>query len=269
VKASRAAWALARALRLTIAIAVIALVLATTLTGAGAERLATTAYLAAIFAAVILVVQRLLPTAADEAPPAQWTAAFPTFLAFIVGVAVLLGTAAALASEPGWEAALFVACIAIVALAVLARVGALAALNAKFTEGGILSGATRYSIAAGVCALALAALLPSDAADAVAEAGYRLLSVGMVLFALSLFATTAAGAAAQRRLAEGARLLDRLAREFVFQRTARAAAIVAALVMIPASVLLAPYSEPFAVAAYVAAVAAAFGVAMECRRLRG
>ena len=38
--------------------------------------------------------------------------------------------------------------------------------------------------------------------------------------------------------------------------------------IVPATFLPANYAEPFAIATYAAAFAAAFGVAMECRRLR-
>lgn len=261
-------WALARALRLTIAVGVIALVLATTISGEGAERLATVAYLSAIFAAIVLLVQRLLPAAPDESGPA-WTPTFPSFLTFFMAVALFLGAAAALAAAPGGEALLVAVCAVLVALAVLSKNGTLASVNDRFAQGGMLAQGTRYAVAVAVCALALTALLPADAAGVVASFAYALAIAATMLLAISLFSATPPGAALLARYGRFVGTLDRLTVRCVFERIARYAAIAAAIVMIPAGVLLAPYSEPFAVIAYLAAVAAAFGVAMECRKLRG
>jgi hypothetical protein len=262
------AWALGGALRLAIATAVIALVLATTLSGEGAERLATTAYLAGIFAAIALAIQRFLPAAADE-PRAISAHAFPAFLAFFFGVAVFLGAGTALVSQPGAEALVFVGCFGLVVLAVLVRSGTVAAANATLVRGGVTVAATRYAAVIGVCALAFAALLPSDPAESVANIAYRLMIAATVFVAASLIAPTRLGLFVQRYYARLFRLLDRLAHEFVFERTASYAAVVGVALLIPASLLPGRYAEPFVIVAFGAAVAATFGVAMECRRLRG
>lgn len=253
---------------MAIVVAVVALVLATTIAGPDSERLATTAYLAAIFAAIVLVAQRFLPAPADErTTPAPIK--LPSFLGFLFAVLLLLVAAAGFASDPVAEALLFVACIAFVTLAILSRTGALGFANASLVRGGFAVGATRYALAFAVCALAFAAFLPAEQAGAAANVAYRLAIVATVFFAFSLFASTPAAASARRHYGVLMLHVDRLGRELAFARTARYAAIGAAIVLIPASLLLAPYSEPFAVGAYLAAVAAAFGVAMECRRLRG
>ena len=61
LKRSEMAWALEAALRFAIGTCVVALLVATTLSGEAAERFATVAYLAAIFAALTLAVGRFVP----------------------------------------------------------------------------------------------------------------------------------------------------------------------------------------------------------------
>lgn len=261
------AWALGRALRFAIGTCVVALLLATTLSGEAAERFATTAYLAAIFAALALALQRFLPrTGAEERSAAS--AAFPAFLSYSIGVVIFLSIVATLASQPGAEVLALVVAFALVLVAVLVRCGTIAALNVTLTRGGRIVAASRYAVVAVVGALALAALLGGDAAESIVRFAFRLTIVATLLIAASLLAPTNAGAWLQKSYAQTVERLDRFAPAFVFERTASYAAIVAVAAMIQASLLPPPFAEPFAITAYVAAAAAAFGVAMECRRLR-
>jgi hypothetical protein len=264
LKSSSVAWVLGRALRLAVATAVIALVLATTLQGVGAERLATTAYLAAIFAAIALVIQRFLPAA--DPPPA--TQPFPAFLTFFLTVALLIGLAAMLVSDPGAETMLVAACLGIVALAVLIRSGTLAALNAILVRGGRTEGAARYAVAIAIFALMFAAVLPSELAGGAANFAYRLMTLAAVFLAVVLIAPTPAGLFLKQRFEKSRAQFDRLARALVFERAASLAAIVAAAVLVVASFLPTAYAEPLAVAAYLAAAVAVVCIAVECRRLR-
>jgi hypothetical protein len=264
LKASHVAWALAHALRLAVATAVIALIVSTTLQGDGAERLATTAYLAAIFAAIVLVIQRFLPPA-EPLPAAN---AFPTFLTFFVAVAILVGLAAMLVSDPGAETILIVASFAVVALAVLIRSGRLAALNAALVRGGRTEAAARYAVAIAIFALVLAALLPSDLAGGVATLAYRLMVLAALFLTVLLVAPTPAGLYLKERFARLRTRFDLLARALVFERTATSAALVAVAVLIPASLMPTAYAEPLAVAAYLAVAVAMLCIAVECRRLR-
>jgi hypothetical protein len=263
-----AAWALRRALRFAIATAVVALVFATTLSGEGSERLATTAYLAAIFAAIALVIQRFLPAGSNQERPVG-ERGFPAFLAFLFGVAVLLGLCSAFASLPGAEAFAIVAGFVIVAVAAMARSGTIATLNAALIRGGAIVAVTRYAVVLGMFGLAITALLPADMARTVADAAYRLTIVAALAIAASLIAPTRAGLFVRRCYAESKRTLDRLARLFRAECAASYAAVVAVAALFSASLFAGPGAEPFAIAAYAAAAAATFVVAVECRRLRG
>jgi hypothetical protein len=264
LKSSNVAWVLGHALRLAAGTAVIALIFATTLQGEGAERLATTAYLAALFAAIALVIQRFLP----PAQPLPVTNAFPTFFAFVVTVVLLVSLAAMLVSDPGAETVLIAACFGIVALAVFRRNGGFVALNAVLLRGGRTEGAARYAIAIAIFALLLAALLPSDLAGSAAKIAYRLMILAALFLAALLIARTPAGLFLKQRFEQFQAQFDRLARALVFERTASKAAVVAAAVLIPASLLPTAYAEPLAVAAYLAAAVAMVCIAVECRRLR-
>jgi hypothetical protein len=259
------AWVLNRGLRLAIGTCVLALLLATTLSGAAAERFATVAYLTAIFAAFVLALGRFFPAGAEErrAP----SHAFPVFLGYSLGVVVLLSVTAVLVSQPGAEAVALLAAVALMGTLVLVRCGTLAALNAVLVRGGFLVAVSRYAALAIVVTLAFAAALGSDA-DSSAAFAFRLTIVATMAIAASLLAPTGAGLWAQKRYRQTIEELDRLTRDFVFERTAIYGAIVAVAAMVAAALLQQPYGEDFAIVAYLAAAAAAFGVAMECRRLR-
>jgi hypothetical protein len=260
-------WALARALRFAIGTCVVALVLATTLSGETAERFATTAYLAAIVAAIALAAGRFLPVAAPEKASVS-VPVFPKFLAYSTSLAIFLSLAAALVSQPGAEAIAIVACFALVFLAVLVRCGAMAAFNARLVRGGSIVAALRYSVVFGISALAIAALAPSDAVDGITKFAYRLMIFATLVLCISLIAPTRAGLWVQRSSVQTLAWLDKLADALVFERTVSYCAIVAIAAIAVASVLPAPFAEPFAIAAYSATACAAVGVAMECRRLR-
>jgi hypothetical protein len=261
------AWALTRALRFAIGTCVVALILATTLSGETAERFATTAYLAAIVAAVALAAGRFLPVASQESAAVP-VPVFPKFLAYSTGLAFFLSLAAALVSQPGAEALAIIACFALVFLAVLVRCGTMAAFNTRLVRGGFIEAAIRYAVLFGISALAIAGLVPSDAVDSLTKFAYRLMILATLLLCVSLIAPTRAGLWVQRSSVRTVAWLDQLADAFVFERTVSYAAIVAVAAIALASLLPAPFAEPFAIAAYTAAVCAAVGVAMECRRLR-
>lgn len=286
-----AAWALGGALRFAVGICVVALFLATTLSGDAAERFATTAYLAAIFAAITLAVRRALPAAFEQRGHAA--PAFPTLLTYTIGVVLCLSIVAALVSYPGVEALVFVGSLASIVVAVLVRCGKMAALitvaraplvrasiriaaalqsaHAAVARGGTLLALRRYAVVVALCALGFAALAHRDESD-YAEFAYRVMIVATLLFALSTFAPTRAGIWLRDRLARTAGLDDRVSRALAFQRIACYAAVTCIAAMIAASlaasVLAAPFAEGSAIAAYAAAVCATFAVAMECRRLR-
>lgn len=127
------AWAFGQTLRLAIGTCVVALLLATALSETAAERFATTAYLAAIVAAVSLGAQRLLPAPVEKrsaAPP------FPKILAYCAGLVICLNVVAMLVSAPGAEALAFVGGAVLFGIAVLVRCGATSKLRSGLVRGG-------------------------------------------------------------------------------------------------------------------------------------
>ena len=158
------AWAVGRALHFAIGTCVVALILATTLSGAASERFATTAYLAAIFAAAALAVGRFLPKTEPEVP-AIAAPAFPAFLGNSVAVIIFVSIVAALVSAPAAEGFALAGSAALVVIAVLNRRGVLAAFNAALTRGGPVVAASRYAVLIAVCALAIGSLLGGSNAE--------------------------------------------------------------------------------------------------------
>lgn len=258
------AWALSRALRLAIGTCVVGLLLATTLSGDAAERFATAAYLAAIFAAFTLVLGRFFPYGAEERRVVS--AVFPAFLSYSLGVVIFLSAMALLVSDPRTELLVLIVAVALIGTAVLIQSGTVSAFNAVLARGGFLVAISRYAAITLVAALVLAATFGGG--DVLVGFAFRLTILATLAIGLSLFATTTAGLWVRRRYVQTLEELDRLSRAFVFERTAIYAAVVAVTAMIAAGVLPQAWAQAFGIVAYVAAVAAAFGVAMECRRLR-
>lgn len=263
---SALAWAVGRALRFSIGTCVVALLLATTLSGDAAERFATVGYLAAIFTAIALIATRFLPPADERSGPDR--PPFPLFLGYSGGIVFFLAVIAMLVSDPGAEAFALTAAVLLVFFAVLVRCGKVSAFAAALARGGFLAAVTRYAAVLGAAVLALAALIGDAQLETLGTLGYRLMAVATCAVAVSLLAPTKVGIRVQSGWIAFVATLDKLAHAFVFERAAAYGAIVSVAAMLPASLLPQPYSEPFAVAAYVAAVAAAIGVSLECRRLR-
>ncbi len=255
---SAARWALGRAVRFAIGTCVVALILATTLSGEAAERFATTAYLAAIVAAIALIALRIAPEAPAESP-AVAAPPFPTFLAYATGIVIFVSIVAALVSQPGAEALTILLCFIAVGTAVLTRSGAFASLHSVLLRGGPLVGASRYAALVAVAALGLAAVAGGDVAEILVWAVYRLMLFAALFIAASLLVPTSTGDWMRAVWLRVTALHD---------RGTLLAALTAVAAMICASLVPAPFSEPFAVAAYAAALGAAVGIAIECRRLR-
>ncbi len=260
------ASALRRAVGLAVGTCVVALLLAAALEGEAAERFATTAYLAAIFLAAVLVINRFFRESASTRPSA--VAAFPSFLSYSIGVVIFLSVGATLVSQPGGEVLALFACFALIAVVAAIRCGAVAALNELLVRGGILAAAARYAVLGTVCALGIAALAGGDAAEAFAHIAYRLMIAVALFLTAVLLAPGSVGVRLQRAYERVAATVDRLVRAFVFERTATYAAFAAVAALFVASLMPFGLAEPFAIVAYLCAVGAAVGVAMECRRLR-
>lgn len=271
VKPSPVGWALRGAVGFAIVACVVALLLAAYLPGDASERLATTAYLAAVFAAVALAITQFVPGTDRQERPTYSMPAFPTLLGYTLGIVVFVSVVAALVSQPGAELIALAAGFGLVVLTALVRRGAFVALNARLAAAlrpRSLRVAATHGLAASFGALAVVPLLPDDATGIVAAFGYRLFFVAALLLLWSLLAPTNAGAFARQRYASAIGYVDRLARELLFERLATYAAALAAAAFIAAGLLRGGFAEPLASFGYVASIACAIGVAMECRRLR-
>ncbi|MGA9945031.1 MAG: hypothetical protein WBP75_08325 [Candidatus Cybelea sp.] len=270
MKPSLVGWALRGAVGFAIVTCVVALLLAAYLSGDASERFATTAYLAAVFAAVALAITQFVPGTDRQERPARSMPAFPTLLGSALGILVFISVVAALVSQPGGELIALVAGFGLVVLAALVRRGTFGPLNARLAalRPRSLRVAATHGLAASFGALAVAPLLPDDAAGIAAAFGYRLFFVAALLLLWSLLAPTNAGAFARERYARAIGYVDRLARDLLFERLATYAAALAAVAFVSASLLRGAFAEPLATIGYLASIACAIGVAMECRRLR-
>ncbi len=262
---SACAWALGRALAYAIATAVVALLLATLLSGADAERLATTAYVATIVAALVLAIKWFLRAGSANAPERARGPLFPVIFTFAAGVAAFLLLGAALVSQPGTEVLAVAACFGLIGFAALARGGAIVAFNAKLARGDRLFAATRYAAVAATAALAASALFSSQGAAGFAKLAYVAAVVATLALAASLIAPTRAGAFVRRTYLAGSKLLQDPAGSWVFARTAEYAVATAVAGLILSSLVPAPYAERFAATAYLATLFAALGIGMSWR----
>jgi hypothetical protein len=262
---SACVWALGRALAYATATALAAIVIASLISGADAERFATTAYLAAIVAALILVVKwffREAPASDSRRAPGP---VFPIVFTFASGVGALLLIGAAFASEPGSEVLAVAACFGLIAAAALVHGGAIGAANARLRGGGGLSAATRYAVVAAVAALAMRALLSTHAGDGFAKLAYAAAVLATLAVAASLIEPTAAGAALRIRFAKLASAMRAPGSPRVFARTAEyaVATVIAALIL--ASFLPQAYAERFTTTAYLATLFAALAIGVMWR----
>jgi hypothetical protein len=266
LKGSALAWALAGALRWAIATAIVALLLAASLPDTDAERFATTAYLAGIFAAIVLAVKWLACGDLVEVPRRFVIPTFPNALGFSLGIVVLLVAGSGLADDPGGEVRLILYCLIAVAGATVARAGAFGWLHARIREGGWVASARRYCALGAIAALVLSALLESWVAEFFAVLAYVSAASAMLLSASALFAAAPLGGLIRQRLAAARATVDQLSNDSLFARLIEWATLATVASLVMAALLRRPYSEPFAAIAYVAAVFATVGIAMECRR---
>jgi len=257
------AWVLSRALALSTGTCVVALVLDAVLPGEVAERLATAAYLAAVFATIVFVVARLVP-AVSEGP--AWLTRRSRY-GYALGVVVCLGTLAALAALPGAELAALCIAFGLIIAVVLVRCGAPAAINAAMVRGGANTGVIRYAVLAAACALVLSAMLPESARSVAAFAAYEVAVVLTFALAIALIAPTPAGLQMLRSIQEAGRFAN-IGGHFYARATAYAVAAAVTAIAV-AALLSGAGAELFSTIAYLAAAAVAVALAMECRRSRG
>ncbi|MGA7248347.1 MAG: hypothetical protein WBW89_11350 [Candidatus Cybelea sp.] len=271
MKPSALGWALRGAIGLAIVTCIVALLLAACLSGDASERFATTAYLAALFAAIALAITHFVPQVDRQERPAYSLPAFPALLGCALGIVVFVSVVAVLVSQPGGEMLALAAGFGLVALAAFARRGTFVPLNARLAAAlrpRSLRVASTHGLAASFGALMVAPLLPDDATGIAAAFGYRLFFVASLLLLWSLLAQTNGVAFVRQNYTRAIGYLDRLARDLLFERLATYAAAFAAAALIAASLLRGAFAEPLAAIGYLAGVVCAIGVAMECRRLR-
>lgn len=259
------AWALGGAARYAILTAVAALGLAIFLPDPGAERFATTAYLAAIFAAVALIFKRFSPET-GYLPERRAVQSFPAALGFALALVILLTAGAGFVTDPQAEIALFVYCFAAVGIAAISRGGALVWIHGKLARGGALAAGMRYAAAAAAAALVLSALLPPGVAELFAMIAFGAALTAALLLTWSLAVSLPLGDAVRGSWRNGSDTFAHLSSDLVFARVINAAALVLIASIAMASLLHRPYAEPFATVAYLAAIFATVGIGMECRR---
>lgn len=263
---SSSVWALGRALQYAAATAVIALVASTIVSGPDAERFATTAYVAAIVAAIALAIKWFLPAASAVASPQLVSRpAFPAVFTFAIGVAAFLALGAAFVSQPSAEMLVVAACFGLIGAAALVRAGAILRLNDKLVHGNRLSAATRYAVFAAAAALAAAGVLSSQDSESLAKFAYAAIVLATMAVAASLLAPTRAGAFGRKIYGQAARLLQNPASSVIFARTAAYGASTAVVALILTSLVPQPWAERFATTAYVATVFTALGIGMKWR----
>ncbi len=258
-------WTLGRALAYAAATAVVAILIASFIPGADAERFATTAYLAAIVAALLLATKWFFRSAPATESGRASGPPFPAVFTFASGVGALLLIGAAFVSEPGSEVLAVAGCFGLIVAAALVRGGAIAAVNARLRRGDRLAAATRYAVAAAVAALAMRALFSSLAGEGLARLAYAAAVAATVAVAASLIAPTAAGLAVRRGVARLASALRTPESSRVFARTAQYGVATVIVALILASLVPEAYAERFTTTAYLATLFAALAIAMTWR----
>lgn len=253
---SPAASALRRAIRYTVGTAIVALIVSALLPETDAERLATVAYLAVIFAAVTVAALHFVSAGVSPEAKRPLVITLPTSLQSVVVVTIVLLAAAALAGQPGAEAFIFMVCAGLTAVTALWGAGLFRALHAELAAGGLPAALTRYAVLVGIVALLLGTMVPAEVRTIVMEGGFAAVVAAVVFLSTSLMGRTAFG----RVVLAGFKGSP----TFVFERMIRYAAYASAGALLLAG-LWPQGGDTFAFAGYVAIVFATVGMAIETR----
>jgi hypothetical protein len=246
---------LRRALRYTVGTAIVALLGSNLLSDTDAERLATTAYLALIFAVVTLAALHFLSGGETETKR-PLVVTFPAALQSVVLVTIVIFVGAALAGQPGAEAFAFLACAAFAAFMALSGGGLFRTLHVSLAAGGVTAALTRYGALAGVAALLLATVLPAEMRGVVVEGACWAAVTVAIALSVSLVRRTGLGRFVMAAFKGGPTM--------TFERMIGYAACACAGALLAAA-LLPQNGETLAFSAYVAIVIATVGVAVETR----
>jgi hypothetical protein len=254
MKDSSVASALRRALRYTIATAIVAIVGSSLLPVADGERLATIVYLAVIFAAVTVTALHFVPAGDPAERPLVVT--LPAALQSVLFVAIILVVGALFAGEPGAEGLLLLVCAALTAIAAFGGGEFFRTLYIDLAAGGILAALKRYSVLAGALALVLAMVVPAETKVVAVEVACWAVVAATIFLSVSLLGRTGFGRFAMA--------IFKVAPAWIFERTAGYAAYACAAALLVAS--LWPRTAPIsAFCAYVAIVVVTIGVAVQIR----
>jgi hypothetical protein len=254
--------ALRRALRYTIGTATVALAGSSLLPETDAERLATTAYIAVIFAAVTLAALHFVSGGAiAEQQKRPLVVNFPTALLSVVLVTFVLLVGAALAGQPGAEVFAFLACAAFTAaLMALSGAGLFRELRFALAAGSVPAALTRYGVLVAIVTLLLSTVVPVEMRAVVVEAACWAVVAAAISLSVSLLRKTgywriviAAFKGSPTR---------------IFERTTGYAAWGCAGALLAAA-LWPENGDALAFGAYVAIVVATVGVAVEARASLG
>ncbi|MGC9992415.1 MAG: hypothetical protein ABSD52_08490 [Candidatus Cybelea sp.] len=248
--------ALRRALRYTVGTATVALVGSNLLPETDAERLATTAYLAVIFAAVTLAVLHFVSGGATAEQKRPLAVTFPTALLSVVLVTIVLLVGAALAGQPGAEGFAFLVCAVFTALMALSGAGIFRALHVALVAGTRPAALTRYAVLVAIVALLLATVLPGEMRSTVVEGACWADVVAAICLSVSLIRRTGLGRFVMAGFRGGPTRF--------FERTIGYAAYACAGALLAAA-LFPQSGDTLAFSAYVAIVIATVGVAVETR----
>jgi hypothetical protein len=248
--------ALRRALRYTVGTAIVALIGSGLLPESDGERLATTAYLAVIFAVVTLTALQFVPRGATAETKRPLVVTFPAALQSVLLITILVFVGAALAGQPGAEAFALLVCAAVTVFMALSGGSLFRELHVALAAGGVPAALTRYAVLAGIGALLLATILPAEMRGVVVEGAFCCVVAVAILLSVSLLRKVGFG--------RGVTVGFKGRPTMTFERMIGYAAYACAAALLAAA-LLPQNGELLAFSAYVAIVVATVGVAIETR----
>ena len=186
--------ALRRALRYTIGTAIVALVGSNLLPETDAERLATTAYLAVIFAAVTLAALHFVSGGATASKSGLWSLPFPRLCSRWCSSRSSSWSGLLLPGNRELKGSLFLAlCRVHRAMAAFGGGGLFRTMHVALAAGGVPAALTRYGVLAGVVALLLAMVLPVEMRAVAVEAACWAVVVAAISLSVSLIGKPASG----------------------------------------------------------------------------
>lgn len=181
---SALARAIARGLRGAVVVMLLAIGGALLLPDTEGERFATTAYLAAVFTVVLLVVWRCIPES-ERSGVSHAESSKPAVVAFWLSICAALFASTSLATSLMGEALVALLCATAIVFAALFPHGLFAPLHREIAGGGSLRAVTRYAVVLGIAAWAVGAAFPAIVTTA-AVCGFAMLAAAGLLTVAAL-----------------------------------------------------------------------------------